>query len=230
MIIGYDGQDIDFSDEFSMKVFHQEFVDIPDNTLVYASCFYREGFVDFHKFRDDMKGVSFYNCNLDNIFIPIENNVIGGSNRKILVQKDARDWELDESLVPTRVVNEKSWVKDGYSVDPADIPEAPINQEVMKKHIYDETFGQGKFPDGTLFSKIPTVISEETRKHSLVATQDEINAITYFKNVKDVTTDDLRKKLNLNPDQNVYEGEIDYVKVEGEGIRFNDPFNQIVKA
>lgn len=123
----YDGVKVEFDDEFSFKVFQTPNVFIPNDTIVYASSFYQENLPDSHVFPDDMTGVKFYNCNLDNVFIPLGNEVFGGTNRRILNQNDLRDWEVDESNVPVTVINEKHWTLLKYSVDPADIPASPIS-------------------------------------------------------------------------------------------------------
>lgn len=132
-----EGIPITYSDEFSFRVFNTPKVIIPDNTVVYASYFYQEGFLDAKVFPDVMTGVRFYNCNLDNVLVPPGNIVIGGTNRRIALQNDLRDWEVDVQNKPSKVVNEKYWTDAGKSVDPIDIPAQPLKDisEIKPKPI-----------------------------------------------------------------------------------------------
>ena len=52
--------------------------------------------------------------------------VIGGSERKYQVQNDLKDWELDDTGKPTKVLNEEDWVKKGFDVNPMKIPATKI--------------------------------------------------------------------------------------------------------
>ena len=92
-----------------------------NNTIVYASCFSQE-IPDRHIFPDAMTGVTFVNCNLDNVYIPAGNTVIGGSQKRFKVQNDLRDWEIDINNRPVEVMGKEYWQSQGYSVDPKDIP------------------------------------------------------------------------------------------------------------
>ena len=140
MKMKYNNEIVDFSDEFSQKVFTQTFVDIPDNTLIYASSFYQENLPNSHVFREDMKGVKFYNCNLDNCFVPDGNEVVGGTQRKIMVQNDLNDWEVDENLQPIKPVgSEIIFEKFGLSVPkPEDIPSEKVVEAVDLKKVAEE--------------------------------------------------------------------------------------------
>lgn len=44
-----------------------------------------------------MKGVTFIDCNLDNVLIPAGNTIIGGSRRRLKIQSDGEDWLLDDN-------------------------------------------------------------------------------------------------------------------------------------
>ena len=122
MIIIYEGNSYDCSDEFSFRdLTGRSNIILPNDIIIYASCFSQE--VPGSKiFPNDMSGVRFIKCNLDNVFIPVGNAAIDCTQRKFKVQNDLRDWELDQSDVPTRVINEDLWIKNGFSVDPIDIP------------------------------------------------------------------------------------------------------------
>jgi hypothetical protein len=100
-------------------------VDIPDGTIVYASVFYQET-PNSHIFREKMKKVTFVLCNLDNVVIPPDNTVMGGSHKRFQVQNDLRDWLIDENNKPIEVMDKEYWESQGYSVDPKDIPDKPL--------------------------------------------------------------------------------------------------------
>ena len=59
-----------------------ERTDLNGQTIT-GSCFSHE-VPDTHIFPDDMTGVTFINCNLDNCFIPDGNIVQGGSQRRYM--------------------------------------------------------------------------------------------------------------------------------------------------
>ena len=56
-----------------------------------GSCFSQEK-PDTHCFPEDMTGVTFEYCNLDNCFIPAGNTVVEGSQRRYEVQNDGNEW------------------------------------------------------------------------------------------------------------------------------------------
>lgn len=129
MIIKYDNEDIKMHEELSSKDFTEKaFVDIPDGTNVYMSCFSCET-PDSPIFRADMTGVTFYNCNLDNCLIPDGNTVVGGSIERFMVQNDMRDWKVDEEGAPVKVVNEEFYIAQCVSVDKKDIPSKKVASE-----------------------------------------------------------------------------------------------------
>lgn len=72
---------------------------ILNGQTITGSCFSHEK-PDAHIFPDDMTGVTFINCNLDNCFIPAGNTVVGGSQRRFIVQDDGFDWIIDENNQP----------------------------------------------------------------------------------------------------------------------------------
>ena len=74
-----------------------------------------------------MTGVTFIRSNLDNVFVPAGNTLVDSTQRKFQIQNDLRDWELDATNKPIKVLNEEYWIKEGYSVDPLDIPSKKLN-------------------------------------------------------------------------------------------------------
>lgn len=99
-----------------------------NNTCIKGTSFYQEwveGDVSIVKdiFPDGMSGVEFVRCNLDNIEIPVGNTVDSTSSQnKIKVQNDLEDWKLDTSLKPIEPVDKDSFIEEGKSIDPKDIP------------------------------------------------------------------------------------------------------------
>lgn len=94
----------------------------PPGTTIEGSCFSQDKPKSFI-FPDSMTGVRFKRCNLDNVFIPHGNTVDSScTTRQFQVQNDLRDWEVDDNGIPTIIMNDTSWLDQGYSVDPRDIP------------------------------------------------------------------------------------------------------------
>ncbi len=123
--------DVNFNDqtyaccaEMSQKDFTGK--DLKDMDLngrvIYASCFSQE-IPDSEIFPQDMVGVTFLNCNLDNCVIPEGNLVLGGSNRRFEAQTDGNDWEIDENFEPTRPLDWERYEKFGLPMpSPDDLP------------------------------------------------------------------------------------------------------------
>ena len=123
MKIVYDGQLIDCDEQFSQKDFTgRSRVEIPNGAVVYASCFSQET-LDSDIFPEGMKDVKFYNCNLDNVFIPDGNEVISCSQKRFKAQNDLNDWLVDEKGDPTKPVNYSLFEKMNLPLpNPNDIP------------------------------------------------------------------------------------------------------------
>lgn len=51
-----------------------------------------------------LTGVTFIDCNLDNVRIPSGNTRIRGSNRFYQVQDDGQDWEIDVNGNPIKIL------------------------------------------------------------------------------------------------------------------------------
>lgn len=134
MLITFADGVFDCADAWSRKDFTgNSRVAVPDGVIVYQTCFSQET-PDSHIFRPAMTGVTFRNCNLDNVFVPNGNTVMPGcSTRRFALQNDLRDWEINASGVPIRVLNERYWQQQGFAVDPALIPPQFQRVEVMLK-------------------------------------------------------------------------------------------------
>ncbi len=146
MEIQYDGEIIQMSDKYSGKNFSK--VDLTHDagleqgTNIYGSNFYKEARIDDVNpvkeiFPIGMRGVTFYNCNLDNVFVPPFNTVIGGSNRKIKVQNDGEDWILDNAFKPVEPMDIERRKEFDVSFDPKDIPVQKFTKEEKEQHEED---------------------------------------------------------------------------------------------
>jgi len=132
MHLKYNNQDYDYDPDWSFKNFtNLNCPDLPDGITVYASSFYWEQ-PDCHTFRDDLKGVTFIKCNLDNLIIPPGNVVIDCHTRKFKCQNDGHDWCLDEKDNPVKLLcGDKPFVKFGLPIPtPADIPAEKVEKAV----------------------------------------------------------------------------------------------------
>lgn len=103
-----------------------------------GSCFSQE-VPDSHIFPEDMTGVTFINCNLDNVFIPDGNTLQDCSNRRFEAQNDLNDWEIDHNDDPVKLVNSLILDKLGIEQPTPDlIPDEPVTEpvdyiEIMRK-------------------------------------------------------------------------------------------------
>ena len=108
------------------------FVDIPDGSYVYGSCFSQE--VPGSKiFRPNMRNVTFRNCNLMNVHIPQPNNntLIDCMTDSVSVQNDLNDWILDSSGSPVKPLGHEAFTKRGLPMPlPADIPAEKVSKRV----------------------------------------------------------------------------------------------------
>jgi hypothetical protein len=151
MKINYEGIDYDISDKYSFKDFTgwdlSDRKDM-DNLVIYGSCFSNEN-PDSLVLPKNLKNTIFIVCNLDNVFIPDGNNVLGGSNYRFKVQNDLRDWIIDINDQPIKVTNEKFWENQMVSVDPDDIPLYKIDDIEQMKILLAVNV------DGVLISSLP---------------------------------------------------------------------------
>lgn len=85
-----------------------------NHEIIRGACFSQQE-PDTKVFPDKMSGVTFINCNLDNVVIPEGNKLIDCSNRRYKVQNDLNDWEIDENGNPVRLVNWQYFEKLGLN-------------------------------------------------------------------------------------------------------------------
>jgi len=105
MLIHYDGTSIEMNDLYSFKNnYNCNTSNIHNDINIYQSCFSQE-IPDTKIFPNNMQGITFYNCNLDNVYIPTGNKAVGSSCRRYKTQSDGRDWEIDESNNPIKCMD-----------------------------------------------------------------------------------------------------------------------------
>ena len=121
-----------------------------DNSEIIGSGFYQEyveGDASVVKdiFPTGMTGVTFKDCNLDNVLVPTGNTVDGGTNKNIKVQNDLEDWFVDGSDEPIEPLMKEMRDKAKISSLPKDIPRNKWTAEqrlkyeqVQKQRIDDE--------------------------------------------------------------------------------------------
>ncbi len=96
-----------------------------EGLTIYAACFYQEQ-PDVDVFPSDVKNLTLAFCNLDNVVIPSGVTLIQCSTRRLQVQNDLRDWEIDAQNRPVKLVNEEYWKSQGFFIDPLLIPARPV--------------------------------------------------------------------------------------------------------
>ncbi len=83
-------------------------------------------------FPDDLTGVTFVDCNLDNVFVPEGNTIVGGSHRYFQVKNDGEDWVVDpDTLEPIEPLNLRAYEMLQLSVDPRDLPAEPMEKSII---------------------------------------------------------------------------------------------------
>lgn len=126
----YNNFEYNINDVYSFKDFTGRAAHVLEDIsgIVYASCFSNET-PDAHIFPDNISGVIFIKCNLDNVFIPVGNTVIDCSQRRFKVQNDGNDWLIDGASKPTLPINHKIFTKFGLPMPkPMDIPAIRVTE------------------------------------------------------------------------------------------------------
>lgn len=101
-----------------------------DGLTIYGSCFSQE-IPDTRCFPEDLRGVTFISCNLDNCYIPPGNNIEGGTHERYQVQNDLNDWLIDENNIPLACMDYLYFYKMGLPhPNPADIPDAAVSERI----------------------------------------------------------------------------------------------------
>ena len=116
--------------------------------IIIGTCFYQPERPNSDIFPAGMTGVTFKNCNLDNVLVPPGNTIIGGCHRQIKAQNDWSDWILDDvTLEPKELVSgEKARrLKAVVSIDAKDIPTKKWTEE--QREAFDNTLSAADLTD-----------------------------------------------------------------------------------
>jgi len=104
-----------------------------EGAVIYGSCFSQET-PDTDVFPINIKKITFYNCNLDNVKIVKPGwIVIGGSERRFKVQNDRMDWIVDNGNIPLEPIDKEEYIKLGISISPSDLPLEMMKEDIIKK-------------------------------------------------------------------------------------------------
>ena len=102
-----------------------------NNSIIIGSCFYQENKPDSHIFPEDMTGVVFQKCNLDNVFIPAGNTIkVSNTDKRIKAQNDKEDWIVDKDNKPIEPMNKEMFLELELSIKPEDIPNEKMDTPI----------------------------------------------------------------------------------------------------
>ena len=96
------------NEKYSFKDFSGQFLDsVPaeelNNTRIVGSNFYHENTLSIEKlydiFPEGMTGVSFERCNLDNVNVPVGNDLDVDSSNKVIITEDSQDVVVLEEVL-----------------------------------------------------------------------------------------------------------------------------------
>lgn len=124
---------------------NQKFFDMTDlnGSVIVGSCFYQDPNSQdadprVKVFPDDMRGVTFIECNLDNVYIPPGNTVDPlCSCRRIKRQNDGESWILNEDLEPIEPLRKERLAAVGGNVVPRKISRRAMSKEQLR-HLRSE--------------------------------------------------------------------------------------------
>ena len=111
----------------------QSFVDVDarefNHTDIVGSSFYQnEPYTDV--FPSNITGVTFINCNLDNVEIPSGATVNNGTNKHIRTMNDGEYWIVGKDGKPVEPRDKERYVEFGLSIDPKNIPATPLAEPI----------------------------------------------------------------------------------------------------
>jgi hypothetical protein len=115
---------------------NQKFLNVSDlsGSVIVGSCFYQESESDqddprVYIFPEGMRGVTFIECNLDNVYIPPGNVVDPScSCKRIKRQCDGERWILNDLLDPIEPVHKERFLKLGEDIRPTQLPYRAIRK------------------------------------------------------------------------------------------------------
>jgi len=135
-MLGNHHPEYSFEDFTNQKLF--DATDL-DGSVIVGSCFYQDPDSQdadprVKVFPDDMQGVTFIECNLDNVYVPPGNTVdLLCSCRRIKRQNDGESWILNEDLVPIEPLSKERLAAVGGNIVPRKIPRRAIRKEELRR-------------------------------------------------------------------------------------------------
>lgn len=121
---------IEYNDEWSFNRSSISYSEMPSGITVYATSFYLEK-PDSEIFNPELKNVKFVKCNLDNILIPPNNELIESTNERFEVQNDLNDWLINDKNLPLKPFNYKVFEKFNLPIPEAkDIPIEKVTEPI----------------------------------------------------------------------------------------------------
>lgn len=124
-----------YKDFMHKTLTHIEASEFNDSEIV-GSCFYAEKIREV--FPADVHDLILTDCNLDNVILPVGCIVNGGTNKRILIQNDLEDWIVDEDDNPIEPVHKERFTRLGLSIDPQDIPQEKVEENICEEKIRQE--------------------------------------------------------------------------------------------
>lgn len=183
-----------------------------DGETIEGSCFSQET-PDSHIFPEDMTGVTFIHCNLDNVFIPDGNTVKDCSQKRFLVQNDLRDWYIDADDKPVEVIGKKGWELQGYPTDKGSIPADFVRKETLLKLDYEREKETEEFQ--SWFLEAPAIVDTIVKKSSIIVTPDQFAEMQASRNYYPF---DAQPKAERQKNGNIMLiGVCTIVKIKGKG-------------
>jgi hypothetical protein len=183
-------------------------------TVIHGLCLSNET-PDAQVLPPDLTGTTFLLCNLCNVLIPPGNQVIDCQTTRFEVQNDLRDWKLDEDDSPVEPVNVKGDLMQGYSIDPASIPDDFIRRETVLKADYARDVDTPEFK--SWFLESPLITDTQVKELRLLyAIEDWKNMISegnYYP-----FDSGPEAEMHTEEGQVWLTGEQTYITIEGKGL------------
>jgi hypothetical protein len=126
------------NEKYSYKDFNnQDFSNLDpaelNNSEIVGSCFHQNNPAS-RIFPENMTGVTFQGCNLDNTIVPPGNTVENTCCHKSFgVENDGEYWLLDASLKPVSPLKPDRYDKLNLSKDPKDLPLNRLDEPITRK-------------------------------------------------------------------------------------------------
>ena len=202
-----------FAQEINQKYSYKDFRDMNfldidavefSDTIIVGTCFsqtlwYKNKPRRVKIFPDDITGVIFKECNLDNVYIPPGNTVDGGTNKFFKTMEDGQFWILDENnRKPIAPLDPAIFDEFGWSKDPKDIPtEINVKHLLKEEELNDPNFLGNLTATGNMINKKTKVKYDDDTEENDADTVD-VNQQMKDKKIKDAIKEAKRKEAKEN--------------------------------